>query len=305
VKDEKDIDQRSKSEDPVRYLISHLIDSQSSAPLHRQGSIDTKDTDVKADNNAKCTQASVLSGAAASFAPSSDYTPKSIDADTNDERTSAKSVAGSDSTAGKESLASRPKSSRSQGVTDPGDFMKEFHKLRKLKELAAKATTTGAVRRVVFGDLPLWGTISNILQLVYGGAIERVWTEDRQVVVQFVEKATCEKYYENHSNGIDYETDEGERATISVTLPEDGLVDDAELTARVAVGASRVVRLAGLPTGHKDSDNNFILGIVSQPGWGDKKFERVLIVQAEVSVRPSKCSVRVEVLTDVLIEVWR
>jgi hypothetical protein len=206
-----------------------------------------------------------------------------MEADSNEENASTKSTEEPESGVGKEPLVSRLKSSRSQGVANPSDFMAQFHKLRKQKEKAAKAAAAGPVRRVVFSNLPEWATISSILQLVYGGAIERAWTEDGDIVVQFVEKSDCERYHEEHSSGINYVTGDGEQATISVTLPEDGLPDNVELSARVAEGASRVVRLAGLPAGHKDSDSNSILGVVSQPGWEGKMFERVLITQAGVS----------------------
>jgi hypothetical protein len=268
----------AKEHEVMYYSISRLLEL-------RPDLGEIQDTNVKAGKKIKSTRPFVLSAAAASFVPGKKYAPKPVETDSNDDRTSNKSASGSESATGKESLASRPKSARSQGVASPSDFMKEFHKLRKLKELAAKAAAAGAVRRVIFGDLPEWGTIPNILQLVYGGNIERVWTEDGQVIVQWVDKAACEKYYENHSDGIEYFTAGGERATISVTLPEDGLTENAHLAARVAEGASRVVRLAGLPTGHTDSDNNSFMGIVSKPGWSDKKFEQVLIVPAEVSLQ--------------------
>jgi hypothetical protein len=263
-----------------------VIEPQPSVSLRCRDSIDNKDkgtADVKADEKAKSARTSVLSRAAASFVPCNDHAPKPMEADSNEENASTKSTEEPESGVGKEPLVSRLKSSRSQGVANPSDFMAQFHKLRKQKEKAAKAAAAGPVRRVVFSNLPEWATISSILQLVYGGAIERAWTEDGDIVVQFVEKSDCERYHEEHSSGINYVTGDGEQATISVTLPEDGLPDNVELSARVAEGASRVVRLAGLPAGHKDSDSNSILGVVSQPGWEGKMFERVLITQAGVS----------------------
>lgn len=288
------------------HPLPRVIDPKLSAPLHRQDSSDNKDTaEVKSAEKAEFVQTSVLSGAAACFVPRRDYALEPKDADSNDEIISTKSAGEAGSGAGKGSLTSRPKSSRSQGVTDPNDFMEQVRKLRKTKELAARAAVAGPVRRVVFGNLPKWATISGILQLVYGGAIERAWIEDGEIIVQFVQKADCEKYYQDHSDGINYSTGDGNQAIMSVTLPEDGLRDNAELSARVSEGASRVVRLAGLPSGHKDSDNSSILGIVSQPGWDDKQFERILITQAEVSLRFSRCSDRVQVRANVLIKVWR
>lgn len=161
--------------------------------------------------------------------------------------------------------------------------MAQFRKLRLIKEKAARAAALGPVRRVAFGDLPEWATISQILMLVHGGAVERVWAEDNQVVVQFVDETECLKYYEMHSGGIKYLTVDEDEALISVTMPEEGLPDHAELENRVAEGASRVVSLRGLPVTFKNSEDLAIMGIPSQERWNDMKFERVVITQAEVS----------------------
>lgn len=180
----------------------------------------------------------------------------------------------------KKSPARRP------GVADPGDFMAQFRKLRVIKEKAAKAAAAGPVRRVVFGDLPEWATISRILLLTHGGAIEKAWVENDTVVVQFVEENECVDYHEKHSDGIKYLAADGNEAVITVTMPEEGLPDNAELANRVAEGASRVVCLEGLAAGFKAGDDVAVLGILAQPGWEGMKFERILVTQAEVSSMP-------------------
>jgi hypothetical protein len=161
--------------------------------------------------------------------------------------------------------------------------MAQFHKLRLIKQKAAKAAAAGPVRRVVFGDLPEWANISQVLLLVHGGAIERAWSEDSEIIVQFVKEEQCVAYHETHSDGIAYQRADGVESKISVTLPEEGLVDNADLSDRVEAGASRVVCLAGLTAAFKADDDLSVMGVLAQDGWKDLKFERILVTQAEVS----------------------
>ncbi|KAJ5205734.1 hypothetical protein N7491_003641 [Penicillium cf. griseofulvum] len=200
--------------------------------------------------------------------------------------------AGNDSTAGSkpsqetesigdEESTSSPKKQR--GLTAPADFMKQVRLLNLQKKMAPKVVPTGPPRRIVFGNLPEWANISGILHLVYGGVVECAWSENGEVIVQFVEQEDCIKYYENHSDGIRV-NDGDDELTISVTMPEEGLQDHAELSKRVEEGASRVVCLSGLPTGFKSSDNEEILGIAADPAWGSKSFDHILIKQAESGV---------------------
>ncbi|KAJ5504504.1 hypothetical protein N7463_007378 [Penicillium fimorum] len=196
------------------------------------------------------------------------------------------SIAGSKASQKAESVGdeeSTGSSKKSRGVTAPADFMKQVRLLHKQKLTAPKVVPTGPPRRIVFGNLPEWANISGILHLVYGGAIERAWGENGEVVVQFVEQDDCVKYYENHSDGIKVNDDDGE-LIISVTMPEEGLQDNAELSKRVEEGASRVVCLSGLPTGFKTSTNEELLGIAADPTWSSKGFDHILIKQAESGV---------------------
>ena len=164
--------------------------------------------------------------------------------------------------------------------------MKQFRLLQLQKQMAPKLAPTGPPRRIVFGNLPEWANISSILQLVYGGAIERAWSENGEVIVQFVEQDGCIKYHEIHSEGIKLK-DGDDDLIISVTMPEEGLPDNAALSSRIEEGASRVVCLSGLATGFKTSDNESILGIAADPVWGSKSFDHILINQAEVSLDAS------------------
>lgn len=207
---------------------------------------------------------------------------ESKDAD-NDSIASSKTSQKVESTGDKESTGS-PKQTR--GLTSPADFMKQFRLLQLQKQMAPKVAPTGPPRRIVFGNLPEWANISSILQLVYGGTIERAWSENGEVIVQFVEQDDCVKYHENHSDGIKLK-DGDDDLTISVTMPEEGLPDNAELSSRVEEGASRVICLSGLPTGFKTSDNENILGIAADPVWGSKSFDHILVKQAEVSLDAS------------------
>ncbi|CAG8901615.1 unnamed protein product [Penicillium egyptiacum] len=204
---------------------------------------------------------------------------ESKDAD-NDSTAGSKTSQKAESTGDGESAAC-PK--RPRGVTAPADFMKQVRLLHLQKQIAPKIVPTGPPRRIVFGDLPEWADIPNVLQLVYGGAIERAWSENGGVIVQFVDQDDCVKYYENHSDGIKLK-DGDDDVTISVAMPEEGLHDNAELWKRVEGGASRVVCLSGLPASFKTTDNENVLGIAADPVWGTKSFERILIKQAESGV---------------------
>ncbi|KAK4865913.1 hypothetical protein LT330_009006 [Penicillium expansum] len=204
---------------------------------------------------------------------------ESKDAD-NDSVASSKASQKAESTGDKESTGS-PKKPR--GLTAPADFMKQVRLLHLQKQMAPKAVPTGPPRRIIFGNLPEWASISCILQLVYGGAIECAWSENGEVAVQFVNQDDCTTYYENHSDGIKLK-DGDEDLTISIAMPEEGLPDNAELLNRVEEGASRVICLSGLPAGFKTSDNENVLGIAMDPVWGSKSFERILIKQAESGV---------------------
>ncbi|KAJ5972529.1 uncharacterized protein N7479_002447 [Penicillium vulpinum] len=198
----------------------------------------------------------------------------------------AGSTAGSKASHKSESIVDEESSGSSKkprGVTAPADFMKQVRKLQLKKQAAAKVVPPGPPRRIVFGNLPDWANISSILHLVYGGAIERAWSEDDEIIVQFVEQDDCVKYYENHSDGITLK-DGDDELTISVTMPEEGLQDNAELLKRVDEGASRVVCLSGLPAGFRSSDNEAILGIGANPAWNGKSFDHILIKQAESGV---------------------
>lgn len=210
------------------------------------------------------------------------------DAD-NNSVASSKASRKAESTEDKESIGSPPKP---RGLTAPADFMKQVRLLHLQKQMAPKVVPAGPPRRVVFGNLPEWANVSSILQLVYGGIIERAWGENGEVVVQFVEQDDCVKYYENHSDGIQLK-DGDDDLTISVTMPEEGLSDNVELSIRVEEGASRVICLSGLPTGFKTSDNDNVLGIAADPVWHSKSFERILIKQAEVILRVSSSIVLV------------
>lgn len=104
--------------------------------------------------------------------------------------------------------------------------MKQVRLLHLQKQMASKAVPAGPPRRIVFGNLPELADISSVLQLVYGGAIERAWSENGEVIVQFVEQDVCVKYFEDHCEGINLKDGDND-ITISVVMPEEGLQDNA------------------------------------------------------------------------------
>ncbi|KAJ6149718.1 hypothetical protein N7471_000917 [Penicillium samsonianum] len=113
--------------------------------------------------------------------------------------------------------------------------MKQVRLLHLQKQVAPKVAPAGPLRRIVFGNLPEWANISSVLQLVYSGASERAWSESGEVIMHFVEQDDCIKYYENRSEDIKLK-DGDDELTISVTMPEEGLQDNAELPKRVEEG---------------------------------------------------------------------
>ncbi|CAI7612668.1 unnamed protein product [Penicillium glandicola] len=196
------------------------------------------------------------------------------------------STAGSKASGKAESIGdgeSTGSSKKPRGVTDPATFMKQVRMLHLQKKMAPKVVPTGPPRRIVFGNLPEWANISSVLYLVYGGAIEHAWSENGDAVVQFVEQDDCIKYYENHSDGIKLKNGDDD-LTISVTMPEEGLQDNAELSKRIGEGASRVVCLSGLPSGFRTRDNEVILGMAADPAWRTKNFDHIMIKQAESGI---------------------
>ncbi|KAJ5762139.1 uncharacterized protein N7511_005521, partial [Penicillium nucicola] len=164
-------------------------------------------------------------------------------------------------------------------VASAKDFMSSFRALRLANATAAAAAAAaepGPPRRLLFKNLPEWATISHVLHLVWGGAIERAWTEiSGEVNVQFTDADNCNRYLELYPEGILIK-DGDDVIQISIELMENDN-EHRELASRVSTDASRLVYLSGLPTALMGHNAESILGIVSQPKWKNKELEQILI----------------------------
>jgi hypothetical protein len=98
-------------------------------------------------------------------------------------------------------------------------------------------------RRIVFGHLPEGTSISDVLCLVYGGAVERAWSVyDGQVIVQFTEDGPCRRYFDTHYAGIKVDGDH----VITVEKPDNTDQLTVAQQERIENGATRLIRITGL-----------------------------------------------------------
>lgn len=182
------------------------------------------------------------------------------------------------------------------------EFMSSFRALRLANAavVAAAAAEPSPPRRLLFKNLPKWVTVSHVLHLVYGGVIERAWSETSgEVNVQFTDANDCNRYLEMRPEGIPLKVGD-DVINISIELMDNDN-EHPELARRLRADASRVVCLSGLPTSLMGKNDENILGIASQPNWESKALEQVLITNGEeVSLPPSVDSVDVEAPTDLL-----
>ncbi|KAJ5179909.1 hypothetical protein N7492_003119 [Penicillium capsulatum] len=88
-----------------------------------------------------------------------------------------------------------------RGIRTPTDFMAQWR--AKNAERIAIAESKPVSRRIVFKNVPDWANLTDVLCLVYGGPIERIWSEqENEVIVQFFKVPDCEEYYDDNSSGI-------------------------------------------------------------------------------------------------------
>ncbi|KAJ5234307.1 uncharacterized protein N7469_003475 [Penicillium citrinum] len=128
-----------------------------------------------------------------------------------------------------------------RGVRSPEEFMKSF---RSASALGFNlGGSTAAPRRIIFTDVPEWASISDILGLVHGGAVDRVFVQGAgSVAVQFCEEESCQKYIDTYTSGIRIE---GAVIKVAKAPTTDKMIPS--LTALINKGASRVVRAGNIP----------------------------------------------------------
>ncbi|KAJ6047677.1 uncharacterized protein N7446_011407 [Penicillium canescens] len=164
-------------------------------------------------------------------------------------------------------------------------FMSSFRALRLANAAvaAAAAAEPSPPRRLLFKNLPKWVTVSHVLHLVYGGVIERAWSETSgEVNVQFTDADDCNRYLEMHPESIPLKVGD-DVINISIELMDNDN-EHPELARRLRADASRVVCLSGLPTSLMGKNDENILGIASQPNWESKALEQVLITNGEEGI---------------------
>lgn len=119
--------------------------------------------------------------------------------------------------------------------------------MQSFRQANAKGFNLGgpkpAARRVIFSDVPEWASISDILGLVHGGAVDRVFfQQQRCFAVQFCDEGSCQKYVDTYATGIRIE---GQVIKVAKAPTSDKITPD--FTAMIDAGASRVVRAGNVP----------------------------------------------------------
>jgi hypothetical protein len=101
-----------------------------------------------------------------------------------------------------------------------------------------------APRRIAFKNVPEWATYSDMLCLVHGGAVDRIFRgEEHEFIVQFCAEESCTKYLEAYPSGIKVEDD---HIIEVVRAPGSDKILPA-FTSMMENEASRLVRLAPVP----------------------------------------------------------
>ncbi|KAJ5195251.1 uncharacterized protein N7498_008689 [Penicillium cinerascens] len=126
-----------------------------------------------------------------------------------------------------------------RGVRTPQEFMASLRAI----QARSGVRITVPPRRIIFGNLPNATTITDVLCLVYGGAVERAWSVvDGEVIVQFCDDVACRRYYEANSNGITVFGDH----VIVIERPDDTDQLTAAQRERIHQGITRVIRITGI-----------------------------------------------------------
>lgn len=124
-----------------------------------------------------------------------------------------------------------------KGVRTPGEFMAKARSTLKSVQIVVPP------RRIAFGNLPEGTTISDIICLVFGGAIMRAWSvTEGEVIVEFCHDISCRRYYETHRHGITVFGDH----LITIEKPEDTTSLSMVQRKLIKDGVSRLARITGI-----------------------------------------------------------
>ncbi|KAJ5987797.1 hypothetical protein N7481_003007 [Penicillium waksmanii] len=127
-------------------------------------------------------------------------------------------------------------------VSSPQEFLDSF------KAVHTRGFNLGgqkiAPRRIAFKNVPEWATYSDMLCLVHGGAVDRIFRgEEHEFIVQFCDEESCTKYLEAYPSGIKVEDDH----IIEVVRVSGSDKILPTFTSMMENEASRLVRLAPVP----------------------------------------------------------
>jgi hypothetical protein len=104
-------------------------------------------------------------------------------------------------------------------------------------------------RAFLFKNIPDWMSLSDVIGLVHGGAIDCIFrSEMAEITVQYCEEAACKAYLEAFPNGIKVANpgNPTEEVTIDVEKAPRGQEIPPPLQVKIGSGGSRLVRVDGI-----------------------------------------------------------
>lgn len=127
------------------------------------------------------------------------------------------------------------------GVRSPAEFLESYKKVSKAGfNLGPKPVP----RRVAFKNLPEWVTVIDILCLVHGGAVDRIFgNDDGDIIVQFCDQNCCQQYLDAYPSGIRLDDDH----VIEVSRGSGTEKITSSLASMIEEGSSRLVRISNVP----------------------------------------------------------
>ncbi|OQD67386.1 hypothetical protein PENDEC_c037G03578 [Penicillium decumbens] len=126
-----------------------------------------------------------------------------------------------------------------RGVRTPEEFMASL----RAAQARRRASAAIPARRIVFGNLPEGTSVSDVLCMVHGGAVERAWSVvEGEVIVQFIDDGACARYYAIHSAGILVHGNH----VITVAQPDNTDPLTPRQRERIMSGVTRLVSISGI-----------------------------------------------------------
>lgn len=127
-------------------------------------------------------------------------------------------------------------------VATPEEFLLCFRQRFKPGKHAVEIVAPH--RRIAFKELPEGATISDVLCLVHGGAVDRAWrVADNEIIVQFCDDGACKAYYDAYGNGIRVDGNH----VITIEKPSGTEAISMALRQKIDKGVTRVVHVSGIP----------------------------------------------------------